>query len=423
MKKILIIMELLRDSLIVMKKYIFLPLFIFSINGCLSYKIKHASSLGPEDLLIRGNIAVGAERLTKTELKNEISLLVYALRHAYSGRDYIKSSIFENTVQNLERLNKKNINLTSIICREIAGILYAIPDEHLTVSLPNGTSCSYSKKRISRIGDNITLNQALPWKIEKRLVKKSTVVIIGIRSFPAPTSMLWKGFTESLKEILTSADSLIIDLRGNSGGDDRKAYELAHLLFGGEFPLPYDALIRNFSAANYALMANNAMVRLQNNFRNNEELDPTLLHEYLRNLNNIDKAVHNLLPVVEFDRKRELALDMHLDPLNFIFDVKNGFSKPIFILFDRECGSSGEILIDLLEYHPFAKRYGQPSSGTIHFGNAFPLILPYSKIKITIGQVFRKYRDGRFIERQGILPQVYIPDGIEGIDFIINQQD
>jgi hypothetical protein len=46
------------------------------------------------------------------------------------------------------------------------------------------------------------------------------------------TSESWNGFIDKIREIKKSAPALIIDLRGNGGGDDSKAHEMAKILSG-----------------------------------------------------------------------------------------------------------------------------------------------------------------------------------------------
>lgn len=76
---------------------------------------------------------------------------------------------------------------------------------------------------------------------------------------------------------------------------------------------------------------------------------------------------------------------------DFKFNTEKGFAKPIYILFGGQCG------------------------------NAMPLELPFSKVTLFLGEVFCLYRDRRFIERIGIKPDVYVPNGQDGVEFIVKR--
>ena len=96
--------------------------------------------------------------------------------------------------------------------------------------------------------------------------------------------------------------------------------------------------------------------------------------------------------------------------------LKDFIDKPIAILTNKHCGSTGEIMVNLLEAHPRVTRIGEETGGCIHFSNMGFFFLPHSKLRINMPCQYRAYRDKRFIERTGIAPHIYVPAGKDAFD-------
>src|SRR6478672_10640581 len=62
-------------------------------------------------------------------------------------------------------------------------------------------------------------------------------------------------------------------------------------------------------------------------------------------------------PSHKVDTEKPFALPLGTSVTKFRFDSKLAFSKPISLLLDRETSSTAEILVDLLENHPYVKTY------------------------------------------------------------------
>jgi len=277
------------------------------------------------------------------------------------------------------------------------------------------------RRQSSQIGTNIAANEKGAWKIAQERVAGKRVTIIGIRYFPSIKSDQWKGFLTRAKKAISMADSLIIDMRGNSGGDDQMAYHFAHAIWGQVFPTPFAALKRYRSPTNYAFLANEIMLEMHALRAKKLPISENLISDYFEQIENIRKSKRGELPGAIFQYDKPGAFDMNADISGFQFDPNKGFKGKIFVLYDRQNGSSGEIFVDLFEYHPNVIRVGQNSIGTLHFGNARPLVLPYSKITVYISQMHKRYKDGRFIERKGIPPNVRVPTDKDGIHFIFEK--
>jgi C-terminal processing protease CtpA/Prc len=102
----------------------------------------------------------------------------------------------------------------------------------------------------------------------------------------------------------------------------------------------------------------------------------------------------------------------------FLSEGPKGYKYPIAILIDRYSLSADEELVASLKDHPNVRLVGQNTAGTYHCGNAHPLLLPNSKITIKISTMFRKSRDGKFIERVGFSPDLKLEDGTDAFRYV-----
>ena len=67
-----------------------------------------------------------------------------------------------------------------------------------------------------------------------------------------------------------------------------------------------------------------------------------------------------------------------------------------------------------------AKRVGQHTYGAVHYGSVGSVILPYSSVALNMGIGFNKYKDGRFIEKMGIKPDIEVPTGKDALQVVYN---
>ena len=92
------------------------------------------------------------------------------------------------------------------------------------------------------------------------------------------------------------------------------------------------------------------------------------------------------------------------------------FDGPVAILTDDRCGSSGEHALELLKQLPRSRTFGRSSAGALHFGQAGRLVLPHSKIIVTIATQYVRYDDGVFREKVGFAPDHLVSTGGDAMD-------
>lgn len=362
-------------------------------------------------LLWRGSRPVSPSEITVQQAKYDIGLLLYALEHAYGGKGFINKELFDSVKKALTDLYAdvpidQTISTTDFV-QKIDTILLRIPDLHLKIHLPNkegffgDTSAARQKeekRERGRVGHN--RNQTTqPWSVEIYPYKKKKLLVIAITHFPPFQSQQWNGFIEKVTHHLNNVDGMIIDLRGNTGGADRAARELAKLVYGHDhFPHPVEAIYMRKTAEAVIIFANNIKRKKEQLAQKGE--DTTAIEQQYDYLQELAKAYQGEPDSLE---KRSLVCP----PIQ----NESAFKKPIYILIDRSCGSSGETSIDFFAHHPHCLTIGENTYGCIHFGNMGFFFLPYSKLCVTMGIQFRKYRDNRFIEKKGISPMIKVPPG------------
>jgi C-terminal processing protease CtpA/Prc len=214
---------------------------------------------------------------------------------------------------------------------------------------------------------------------------------------------------QSVSSRLKHADSVVIDLRGNTGGNDAKGMELAKILFGHDIEHPIKHQYRSQTPETLALLVNRLKVEIMN-----MKYDGLKVPDYLFNeFDNAEKYYDLAL-------KGEVATEKirtgkgsgnRLNPIT-------GYTKPIYLLMDGVCGSSCEFTIAAFEWHSYVKRVGESTNGTFHFSNSGIAVLPNSKIKVMIPSQYSEYFDRRFIERIGFTPDIPVKSGDDAYEVV-----
>ncbi len=200
-----------------LKDQIIILLTAISINACST-----TQKLKPEDLLIPNDKPLGKspETLAPSQVKADLEFLTYALNRGYAGRDYLSVEAYNKMIQNLDEIHG---SMTPETFRDsIDEIFVDVPDNHLHARFNNKWS-QYrdSKQSVGHVGNNFYKhNGEQPWSIETRKLKNKTILLISIASFPFNESPVWNGFFDQVQDRLPKSAAVILDMRGNGGGDD-----------------------------------------------------------------------------------------------------------------------------------------------------------------------------------------------------------
>ncbi len=360
-------------------------------------------------------------RISEEQTREDLAALIYVLENAYAGKDYLPNGEFRQLISRLQKI--KGAMTPAELRDRIDAVFLQTPDRHLNASFYGDWSKARDdQQKKGQVGRNIYTRSALtekPWFVETRTVKirlvekketatlksksQNNILLIAIAAFPLSESPLWKGFLEKVQANLAKVDAVVIDLRGNDGGDDTTGLQLAWLFYGQDYRYPV--------TKQYGRRTAEAMALYANMFGRSLALDKIRKQtspEYI-----VQKHKHRLELFAEAQKNHVTGYDEY--PTGLITFEGHAalapFKRPIYILMDAACASSCESTIDAFEFHPQAKRVGENTAGYIHFGNVAPYVLPHSLVSVQLGVQYSEYFDKRFIENVGLKPHVVVMPG------------
>lgn len=389
-------------------KYFLISILVF-ISSCTEFE--------PEDLIFTKELFYTKPKavLNSEDIEKDVDLLIYALRRGYGARNYLDKKLVSNTLKNLVAL-KNNYSLSEKdFCDRLGTILWEIPDGHLSVR-SRGKYCGaqkYWSERKGNVGTNFGKSHfnktGIPWKVEYKKVEGKRIGLVSIVSFPSHRDKVWKGYAEAIKN-LKFQDKVVIDLRGNGGGDDTTGFQLAEFLQDRKLKPGWHETIVSQTPETYALLHNNLIIR-----KLNSEYRKTKVPDYVSE--NLKFFQDKLEKAKSGDIKPEKVYK------HYEFEHPYGpnqYKGKLYILVDNLCGSSCESSMEILSKHQNAKIVGEQTAGKYHFGNVATLILPISKISIVLASKYNKYRDNKNIDKKGFSPNVKVPTGKDAMEFALN---
>lgn len=346
------------------------------------------------------------KNLSRDEVRHDISQAVYALNTAYSGKKFLPPGQFDELVKDIGSIDAPM--KTEELCEKIDRSMELVSDNHLNAKFNNKNCFKSLNPRTGKVGNNFYKEKnKIPWAVQLSKRNKKTALLISITGFPSSTNPVWNGFIESVKKELPKSNLVILDMRGNGGGDDSKGFALATLLAGAELKEPY------------AKQWNNPAPEAQQVFINSFEY-------WIRQAKAEGKEAPAYLTDLKkkYTEKRDQALKANSstekvenDFKGSDFSIAKSIKKPIYILIDANCASSCESTTDFFEYNALVKTVGENTAGYIHFGNNGNVFLKNSGIKLQMATSYNSYTDGRFIEKTGITPKIQVPPGKNAMDF------
>lgn len=366
-------------------------------------------SFEPKSLLIFDEQSLTApDILTADQVQYEIDLLMYALSNGYGGRKHLPGHIFESA---LKRIGGITGPLTPRDLKDkIDSVLFEIPDNHLKARINGEPSpIRRSNTLAGSVGSNAISKKEKVWEVRLDDWNGKKILYISVTRFPSYKDLVWQGFIDQAMSRFTVADVMVVDFRGNTGGDDTMGYDLASAAIGHTYNHPINRAYVSQTPETFILYANQyrfSKVRL----KSEGKIPPPYLDELAQEkLNKYQLALAGKIP------DEETVVESPVEPK---FSANKGFDKPIFILIDEECVSSCESSTDAFESYPKVKKVGAATRGMIHYGNVGVLLLPISKIHVQIPTKTNEYFDKRFIEKIGIKPDTLVPTGQDAYKFL-----
>ncbi len=390
--------------------------YTFFIAIFLSCHFSFAELKSPYDLVAPPAISLTSpSKLSSEQVDQDIQLLVTVFNKAFSGRFYFTEDQLHGFTQKIESI--KGEMTTVDFWTALDDALLEIPDNHTAATIFYNSFNQMTPHRMSQVrrphvGVNKISSISKIWEVSK-VGKNQDIALVAISSFPSSKDPIWKTFIDSVQSAISNTKATIVDLRSNSGGDDYFGMEMAKIFWGGPFHHLVKKQYNNTTPEALALFANH--FRLQS-IETGQAQNPNSISEQIAGsfIQQIGQALNGSIPPVQVRSKTGSSENAIV--------TEKGYRKPIYILIDSLTASSGEFTAMAFSLHPYAKIIGENSAGYVHFGNAGKILLPNSKIQVSISTQFSQLENKLFIEKTGITPNQPTP-GQDAFDIAIKEID
>jgi hypothetical protein len=347
--------------------------------------------------------------LSGHDVASDLALLTLALEKGYGGRDFIPGAAFRKALDALQALSLGPVPegySSARFCEDVEAALLALPDMHMNARL-EGRLCSARRKALfaqGGVGQNSSPLPERAWTLDWRWVGTRRIAVLAITAFPKHEDPAWAGFSEAITRA-KRAPAIVIDLRGNGGGDDTRGIELAERLYGGPPPSSVESIVKSQTPETFALALNSPKLRVLRLRQKGEPVPDYIVGRLERHERDYRRAQAGAIPAQMIEPGREGGP----------YDPREAYARPIVILTDRACASSCESAVEAFEAHPHAVTLGENTGGFCHYGNVGALWLPRSGLVVQIATDFWKYKDGRYVEGSGYAPRVRVSPGRDAL--------
>lgn len=338
--------------------------------------------------------------LLPEQTATDLAVARFAYREAYGGYPYVDAADRDELERRLDELHE--FTDPNALCDAIAAALSRLPDAHLSAKLGR-RRCGGKPAhlRVPSVGASAhPADRKAPWALQWR----QRVALLSIKSFPAGDAPPWAGYDEAVDRLLT-ADAVIVDLRGNSGGDDTRGFQLARSLIGTEVAPGHAVVHQRQTMASTTVMLNWLGLELTG-AAEREDIDSPHIPAFLVEQRRLQLRI----------LRGEVEPWVHRKVARHPIPSPPAYDRPVFILADAACASSCESSLEALRSHPRARFVGERTAGFIHFGNGGLVVLPHSQIRLYVPTKYNEYSDGTFYDKVGFTPDVAVPPGRDAFD-------
>ena len=241
------------------------------------------------------------------------------------------------------------------------------------VEVPKKVKCKMAGNE-QRIFELRTLNTPNP-KIQKfERSENSSVVSVRVPEMTSITAEMQE-FLNAIQST-SSTKSILIDIRHNGGGENDFAEALERAVKSDKTPLLTLSKADKGGLLSYTSFANYFYGQWKGRF--DDGLPGGISKD---NFFTVLGLLHDLKVEGAFDNVVESISD---EPKAFGARASS-YDKPIMILFDKQCASACESILDRLKMVPNVVFVGTPSYGATHISQAGRLLLPNSKVGVSAG--------------------------------------
>ena len=270
---------------------------------------------------------------------DEMQKVIKTVEKNYSGFEVLKP------VHEIEYSNFKRHILDSIlVCNDIEGELKVVKtylsffqDNHLRAF--TGDLMSFAVKEMGFKLDAPTLTAA-----------DSQTIILTIPSFIGPNKDIIENLLKSNLEKISGIKNIIIDLRGNRGGNDAAFSSLLSLIYTNDF-----------TVYNYYILATGSSIEKYKDQFSTEKLEK------------VKKMARELVALTDNEP------DIYVEKSEF---KKSSYPLNIAVIVDRYTGSSAEQFLFYAKQSRKVKVFSENTSGTVDYTN--PEMFKFFNNNITV---------------------------------------
>ena len=203
-----------------------------------------------EDLVEAGNkkSKTPNTKLTAKQVQHEVSVFARVLINIYCGWPFHDEILKRKILKTLLDIRNNAHDMTSAeLLEQIRPAIEIIPDNHINLRMVGYDTSVRTTLRKPRpnVGTNIAGNKKF------HTTQHGNIGIIAVPTLSGWTDDERKMFEKQWRTILPQSEILIIDLRGNGGGNDKPLSDMADYILGDEnFPFARRQYIRNNPDAN-----------------------------------------------------------------------------------------------------------------------------------------------------------------------------
>lgn len=214
---------------------------------------------------------------------------------------------------------------------------------------------------------------------------------------------IWDTFRASLASVRT-AKAVVVDLRGNTGGDDQEFYLWLNELYGRLLPTAvYERLTSPWTHVNFVNYFGEELARGHGDASWQEQMKSWRS----ASLDILAQVTQESLDQRDWDTWDRAAIVQEPSP-------SSPFSGQVVVLVDRYCASACELAVKTLRTIDGTTIVGEYTAGTAAIGNNGFRRLPGSNLKIQWGNWFERdlsVDSDNFREGQGFAPAVWLAPG------------
>ena len=336
------------------------------------------------DMELPADITQDANKvLMAAQVRHDVSTFARCLINVYGGWPFLPDMERRRILVALKKIqdNAHDGMTAGELFEHLSPIIAKFRDNHISIRFNDKFVRTSFGKPVRDVGKNLSLPNGVLSEM------RGDVAVIAFKTLRMQNHRAeFEEVERKMDDLLAESSALIVDLRGNGGGNSRPTDKLAYRLYGANVPSAKRAFIRVTPDA--AIVHGRKMHPEWLEFPRGDA--PVLLTE-------------------------DIGTDIPLFEHN-----KAGYRKPIYVLIDGETGSGAEMFCTRMKPHPYVKFVGDNTAGCEVYGDVGRVCLPGSHILFVFGCVYRELEQKNF-ELNGYAPDIRVPTG--GDAFQVAMQD